>query len=786
MTLHTKAATEDVFEMFNQPLRNLDMLAAPTESDVETDCDDDYTSADESTGTGRISAASEFGNTQPDLITGEVNPSIDTASVSPWSDFTTSKHVPSRQHQGHTDVGNVTSPPESESTGVSRDSDDTQLSAAIRETENHLSVLEDVDIVPFLDQRGETLKTPTLPEENDEGTSPRTRYIPLPPKDYEPPLRTPRDPELLAQNRLPYMTPIAEKTESSLGAFTAMSGKDYFNSKTPSRENGLCENPEIQEAALSSPLQEIVNEAKPSRSQRRDQPVQHVSKLEPAPVIKDAQCNPTDEAIRDLILESELASIKNTSGFYDHRPLSCGRAPEIRKYIKSLSKSKQDAKATTSVYMPPVLRFEKGGKKSYSVKRELGKGAFAPVYLVEEENVGVEAKELALGRTHPALVAMKCEHPPTPWEFYIMSTLQTRLSSLNQSSHLHPSVIPSFCKPTAFHLFADEAYLLETFLDQGTILDLVNIARSDTSTFGQSGTLDESTVMFFTLELLRSVEAMHAAGILHGDLKADNCLVRLKTPSQPSPSSSSSPTADQDPTDDQMQDRSTSFSPTGAHGWSQYGFTLIDFGRSIDLRAFQSDVQFIADWKTTKQDCPEMRSLRPWTYQVDYWGLAGIVHNLLWGKYLDDAVVPVPHSSPGVSEASADERAADCLSSLPDGIGVVDNRIPGPAPAPAPAAGPGMGKSQRIKPREPLKRYWQTAIWSRLFDILLNPALVAAAPVSEGGERSGKMPCVNALAEVKAQMEKWLAGEGGRRNGGLKAALRRLEERIEREKGRGR
>lgn len=66
MTLHTRAATDDILDLFNQPLRNLGrgISSADAESGAESDYDEDeYTSAGESTGTGRISGAtSEFGD----------------------------------------------------------------------------------------------------------------------------------------------------------------------------------------------------------------------------------------------------------------------------------------------------------------------------------------------------------------------------------------------------------------------------------------------------------------------------------------------------------------------------------------------------------------------------------------------------------------------------------------------------------------------------------------------------------------------------------------------------
>lgn len=693
MTLHTKAANNDILDIFNQPLKNVQPITSQADSAGESDYeDDDYTSAGESTGTGRISGTSEFGDDEQDFKSG-VNPEeTNVESVSPWSDFTKSKHVPNFDLH-----------------------EDTKSEA----NDDGFVVLDDAAAAEAEDQGVVDVITPISPASRDGPARPK--YVPLPPEDYEPPMQPYRDPAQALQNRLPFMTPIVEKTESSIGALTIREEKDYFNSKTPSRRHGDGSViGESEHEPLSSPFEEIINEAKLNGSKAKG-----LKSVEPSasktghastkasgakddpkgPIIKDTQCNPVDDSVRTIILENIESPISSYQGYHDHRPQIFNKTPDMRKYIKALAKASSKStsdKTTTSLSLPPTLQFPANPNQTYTIKRELGKGAFAPVYLAQTSSEDNTEDHLS------SQIAIKCEEPPTPWEFYIMSTLHTRLCPV------HPRAATSILEPYALHLFADEAYLLENYRDQGTLLDLVNSAKAT-----PAGVLDECVAMFFAIELLRTMEAMHDVGILHGDLKADNCLVRL------SPS---------------HEDLDSQYRANGAGGWSHKGLVLIDFGRGIDMRAFRENVQFVADWKTGKADCAEMRELRPWTYQVDYWGAAGVIHSLLFGKYIEDVCVDAP--------------AAGIAAEQTIGIGAA-------------------GKKYKLK--EPLKRYWQTALWSSLFETLLNPMAFV------GEEEEGKMPVRKRLGEVRGSMEGWLEGEGGRR--GVRGLVRRCEEWVG---GRGR
>lgn len=766
MTVHTRAATDEIYGIFSQPLKSAAERDKYADSTCESDFDDDdYTSAGESTGTGRISGTSEYGDDETGVKAFEDN-ETEVKSVSEWSDFSASKHVPRLDE----DEGGHAQDDYDEGLVVQEDSHDER------------------DVV----SKDEELVTPTSPHMEQGRT--RTRYIPLPPEDYEAPTRPYRDASQASQNRLPFMTPIVEKTESSLAPSTVYQEKDYFNSKTPSRRHGQDTPiiPELEDETFS-PLREVINEAVigrrkdvhskadldgiPGKLQITPRSASTDKGLQPhGPIILDAQCNPVDDSVRNTILDHAQPPLSSYDHFFEHKGTKNGKSAEIRRFAKALAKMNKNSsdKTTTNVSLPPVLRLE-GADRTYLIKRELGKGAFAPVYLAEDASTEEPDDDIdvhnSIGRRE-RLEAIKMEDPPTAWEFYIMRQAALRLGTSRPAS--------SVIRAHELHLFADECFLVEDYRDQGTLLDLVNLAKTEptsTSSSSSGGVMDECLAMFFAIELFRTVEALHAHGILHGDLKADNCLVRFDTVASPSPPSTSSSSFSSSstnsistsiPSTDVDTTWSARYQPDGSHGWSSKGLGLIDFGRGIDLHAFRPDATFIADWKTGPADCAEMRDMRPWTYQVDYFGLAGVLHCLLFGKYIDTVVVDTPPAplavAAGVESADGDdedndERGLDLGLGLGLGLGVTLGH---------PAA------RKRYKLREPLKRYWATEIWGRVFELLLNPTLASAAGV-QGEGSGGKLPVLKAMRVVREGMEEWLVGNAERR--GLKGLIRRLEAR---------
>lgn len=687
MTLHTRAATDDIYDIFNAPLKQDLNEEESADDEDEYESDGDYTTDAESTGTTR----------PMEHVDGDDEDS-DAKSVSEWSDFSTRKHMPALgdgngDSDGHDEDGR----------------DDMRASGldAASEADGCAEQTDDDDTAQGGHGQGAA-------PDGDEDSPPRTRtvFIPVPPEDYDAPTRPYRDPAEAANNRLPFMTPITERTECSLD----VDAERDRHFKTPCKRDDA--SPAAREPLDLEPLSSLLGHVEDDGAGMPKVPTSLKLKAASSklvgrpprpkgPIIKEKQCNPVDEAVRREILSNAQPPLGSYSGFFDHGDAKYDGGGEMRRFAKALSKaSKGGADKTTPMPDPVVIRFP-DTQTTYSVKRELGAGAFAPVYLVESSAAAEQDKGEGTGTTaamgkgafaaacrRGPLEALKMESPPTAWEFYMMRVAHARLGPQHRAS-------ASISYAHEMHLYQDEAFLFLPYHPDGTLLDVVNLFRAE-----PSGVMDELLAMFLSIELLRTVEALHAKGILHGDIKPDNCLLRLDARAA---------AAD--------HGLASQWRADGSGGWGWRGVVLIDFGRAIDMKAFVPDVEFVADWKTSAHDCVEMREGRPWTWQIDYHGLAGAIHCLLFGKYIDTV--------------RCDQG--------------------------------GLGRTgRRYKIRESLKRYWQTDLWTECFEVLLNPGSVLDA------EDGGRMPVVRSMRRVRERMEAWLEANC-ERGVGLRSIVGRLE-----------
>ncbi|EPY50638.1 BUB protein kinase Bub1 [Schizosaccharomyces cryophilus OY26] len=320
---------------------------------------------------------------------------------------------------------------------------------------------------------------------------------------------------------------------------------------------------------------------------------------------------------------------------------------------------------------------------------KLGQGAFAPVYLAKGLPLENELSEKRESDTVDyKLYALKIETPASSLEYYLTLEARRRMSGTRDVGSILP--VYYLC------MYRNTSHLLMDYRPQGSVLDLVNSLRNTSSSVPG---IDEMLVFFFSIELFRIVEGLHSHQIIHGDLKADNALLRLEA------------------VNDIEWD--ASYSPEGFCGWSSKGIFLIDFGRGLDMSLFDPKTKFMANWETDSQDCIEMREGEPWTYQVDYHGLAAIIHTMLFGQYIETKL-----------DYSGGQRRQ-----------VLTQRM---------------------------KRYWNQELWNRLFDVLLNPTLQTS---------DGSLPIPDLLKNVRLEMENWLVYHST--SGiGLKGMLKKIEQKL--------
>lgn len=227
---------------------------------------------------------------------------------------------------------------------------------------------------------------------------------------------------------------------------------------------------------------------------------------------------------------------------------------------------------------------EIGGKK-YQIKGCAGQGGFAQVY------------KAYVNSNPDEVVALKIQKPAFPWEFYMYRQLDQRISDKERSS---------FGFAHRLHLYSDCSILVCDYLSHGTLQDAIN----SYVVIGKS--MEEELCIYYTVEMLYMLETLHGAGLIHGDFKPDNLLIRY---------------ARGDLTEDGFHDR------TGP--WHDQGLCLVDWGRGIDQRLFPDDAEFKGDCRTSGFRCIEMKENKQWRVQVDTYGLCVIVHMMLHNSYME-------------------------------------------------------------------------------------------------------------------------------------------------------
>lgn len=216
----------------------------------------------------------------------------------------------------------------------------------------------------------------------------------------------------------------------------------------------------------------------------------------------------------------------------------------------------------------------------FDVLKLIGEGAYGAVYCGTHNKTGKK-------------YALKQERPPNFWEYYICLEVHSRLNS--------DDLVSAFMGIDYALIGNNASILISPFSAHGSLITVCNKVKKHTLK-----NVDEYVVMWLACELLSIIDHLHAVNIIHADIKADNFILMKNLD----------------------------------YNSSQYAIQLIDFGVSIDMKLFKPSQTFNYVHNENAFKCVEMREGRPWTYQLDLYGLAGVIHVLLFGKFMDIAERP--------------------------------------------------------------------------------------------------------------------------------------------------
>jgi checkpoint serine/threonine-protein kinase len=259
--------------------------------------------------------------------------------------------------------------------------------------------------------------------------------------------------------------------------------------------------------------------------------------------------------------------------------------------------------------------------------RELGRGAYGVVVLMDLNESQDGADVIAVkAQSSTASLAWECE---------ILRRLEGRAEE---------KITPySFPSPLSFISLADGGLLSMTAASK-TGLNLVDLANVYQLRLGEH--VPEIVSLHYVSRMLRHLEKLHWHGkIIHCDVKPDNfvsCTLECF--------------------DNRHHD--IEFSE----------LMLVDFGRAVDLQDYANgkietrSVMFRGEACQHDAQCLAMRAGKPWSYDIDTFGVLACAHVLLWGTHIN---------------LRKDTNGRWCLANT-------------------------------------FKRYWQKELWTSIFDKLLN------------------------------------------------------------------
>jgi hypothetical protein len=314
----------------------------------------------------------------------------------------------------------------------------------------------------------------------------------------------------------------------------------------------------------------------------------------------------------------------------------------------------------------------------FVVKHELGRGAFGIVLLCSREAEGVEDH-----------VALKIQSPTDclVHEFRMLSILAERVQQ--DDRHLYPL-------PLNFFSYGNGGLLSMTSASSSglNLVDLTNLHQKV-----EGSPVPELLALYYTSRMLQHMETLHNEGrMMVRNLR--NCRIL----DQNNPYLTHGPLSllcvslllqhcDVKP-DNWVLTKSKTENDLTAEASE---VLLCDFGKAIDLDGLgvdsTSQCQFVGSPVGKDMQCGSMRDGKPWSFDVDTYGLCASSHVLLFGSHMEVTKVV---------------------------------------------------STKRWKVSKSIRRYWQKALWQDYFNALLNDC-------------GGGKPSHQVLRTLRAQFEEYLS-----------------------------